>query len=224
MEFLFKTLKNNTATGALISKLGSFVVEDTFGISLLVASAYKEKKEAYTIVANNLYHAQKIYDYLSSFVGEENCLFFPVDEMLRVEAVSASKEMLAQRLFVMHELTKKSSKILITHVAGAVRYLPSESLFKEQSFTFEVGKSYSFKEIKEKLVAIGYEKVNKIDQSLQFAIRGDILDIYSVNEENPIRIEFFDDEVESIRYFDIATQRSLDTINEIIGSALSGEY
>ena len=215
MEFLFKTLKNNTATGALISKLGSFVVEDTFGISLLVASAYKEKKEAYTIVANNLYHAQKIYDYLSSFVGEENCLFFPVDEMLRVEAVSASKEMLAQRLFVMHELTKKSSKILITHVAGAVRYLPSESLFKEQSFTFEVGKSYSFKEIKEKLVAIGYEKVNKIDQSLQFAIRGDILDIYSVNEENPIRIEFFDDEVESIRYFDIATQRSLDTINEI---------
>ncbi len=216
MDFLFKVLKNNIAIGALLEKKGPFVVEDTLGISLLVAAAYKEKKEAYTLVTSNLYHAQKVYDYLSSFIGEDNCLFFPVDEMLRVEAVSASKEMLAQRLYVLHELTKKAPKILITHVAGVTRYLPDEKLFIEQSFTFKVGEKYSFEDIKRKLAVIGYEKVNKIDQSLQFAIRGDIVDIYSVNEENPLRIEFFDDEVESIRFFDISTQRSLRTVEEIV--------
>lgn len=215
MDFLFEKLKTNKAISALISKSGSFAVEDSFGVSLLVAASYKEKKEAYTIVANNLYHAQKIYDFVSSFIGEENCLFFPVDEVLRLDAVSASKEMLAQRLYVMHELCKKEAKVLVTHVAGVVRYLPKEELFIEKTISFKVGEVCSFKEIKEKLVAIGYEKVNKIDQSLQFAIRGDILDIYSVNEEQPVRIEFFDDEVESIRYFDIATQRSLEALSEI---------
>ena len=213
MKFLFETLKKNNATGALISKLGPFVVEDTFGLSLLVASAYNTKQEPYTIVASNLYQAQKIYEFLSSFVGEDNCLFFPVDEMLRVEAVSASKEMLAQRLYVMNELTKVHNKILITHVAGATRYLPSKQLFIDKSLILEVGKCYSFDEIRNKLIEIGYEKVNKVDQSLQFAIRGDILDIFSVNEEYPIRIEFFDEEVESIRYFDIASHRSMSTLN-----------
>ncbi len=215
MKFLFEKLKANKAKAALIAKSGSFAVEDSFGVALLVAAAFKEKQEAYTIVANNLYHAQKIYDFLSSFIGEENCLFFPVDEVLRLDAVSSSKEMLAQRLYVMHELCKKEKKILVTHVAGVIRYLPKEELFKEKTITFKVGEVCSFKEIKEKLVAIGYEKVNKIDQSLQFAVRGDILDIYSVNEEQPVRIEFFDDEIENIRYFDIATQRSLEALSEI---------
>lgn len=215
MKFLFEKLKANKAKAALIAKSGSFAVEDSFGVALLVAAAFKEKQEAYTIVANNLYHAQKIYDFLSSFIGEENCLFFPVDEVLRLDAVSASKEMLAQRLYVMHELCKKETKVLVTHVAGVIRYLPKEELFKEKTITFKVGDVFSFKEIKEKLIAIGYEKVNKIDQSLQFAVRGDILDIYSVNEEQPVRIEFFDDEIENIRYFDIATQRSLETLLEI---------
>ena len=62
------------------------------------------------------------------------------------------------------------------------------------------------------LIENGYQRVNKIDQTLQFALRGDILDIYSVNAINPIRIEFFGDEIESIRYFDISSQNSIEEI------------
>ena len=71
-----------------------------------------------------------------------------------------------------------------------------------------MGKSYDIKKIVEKLLNNGFSKVSKIDQTLQFALRGDILDIYPINSEFPYRIEFFDDEVESIRVLDIASQRS----------------
>lgn len=215
MKGLLDILKKNPAVEALLQKKGSFVVDETLGISLLVSAAYLERPEPYYLVAANLYHAQKIYDLISSFVGEEHCLFFPMDEMLRVEAVSASKEMLAQRLYVLHALEEKPCSILITHVAGAVRYLPSPKLFHDSYLHFAIGKTYDLGKIKEQLSKMGYQRTNKIDQSLQFAMRGDILDISSVNHDSPIRIEFFDNEIESIRYFDMATQRSNIEIEEV---------
>lgn len=215
MKALFQILEKSQAVGSLLSKKGFFAVDDTLGVSLLVATAYQHQKEGYNVVASNLYHAQKIYDLLSNFVGEENCLFFPVDEMLRVEAVSASKEMLAQRLYVMNELLKNPKKILITHVAAATRYVPKKELYEESCLHFQVGNQVSLEEIRLKLIHMGYEKVNKIDQSLQFAIRGDILDIFSVNMDLPLRIEFFDDEIESIRLFDIPTQCSKETRDSV---------
>lgn len=215
MKKFIDVLKENQAIEALLQKKGPFVVDDTLGISLLVSTAYLKHPEPYYIVAANLYHAQKIYDFISSFIGEEHCLFFPMDEMLRVEAVSASKEMLAQRLYVLHALEEKTGCILITHVAGAVRYLPSPELFHQSYLHFAIGDAYDLNEIKEQLTKMGYQRTNKIDQSLQFAMRGDILDISSVNQDSPIRIEFFDNEVESIRYFDMATQRSIAQIEQV---------
>ena len=87
--------------------------------------------------------------------------------------------------------------------------------FVNGSFTFEVGKTYKLNEIKERLVKAGYEKSNKIDQTLQFASRGDILDIYPVSHDRPIRIEFFGDEIESIHYFDIAKQLSTNELKKV---------
>ncbi len=214
MDFLFQLLKNNKIVEAFSNNESSFVVDEE-GSSILIASAYLKKKQAYTIVASNLYSAQKIYDSLSNYIGEENCLFFPVDEMLRVEAVSASKEMLAQRLFVMNEALNDNQKVIITHISSLTRFLPSPTLFKDYSLNFNKGGTYSLKEVELSLIKMGYHRVNKIDHSFQFAIRGDILDIYSVNSEKPIRIEFFDDEIESIRYFDIATQESIALIDKV---------
>ena len=145
MKALFQILEKSQAVGSLLSKKGFFAVDDTLGVSLLVATAYQHQKEGYNIVASNLYHAQKIYDLLSNFVGEENCLFFPVDEMLRVEAVSASKEMLAQRLYVMNELLKNPKKILISHVAAATRYVPKKELYEESCLHFQVGNHVSLR-------------------------------------------------------------------------------
>ena len=185
------------------------------GISLLTASAFKCRKEPYLLICPNLYKAQKVYSYLSSLLPENKILLFPNDELIRADSISESKEMAANRIYVLDEILNKRADVVICNVASLTRFLPSVDSFKSHILNFKVGKSYNLEDIKKTLARSGYERVNKIDQSLQFAIRGDILDIYSVNYDDPIRVEFFDDEIESIRFFDIATQTSKTKIDSV---------
>ncbi|MBO7573678.1 MAG: transcription-repair coupling factor [Bacilli bacterium] len=212
---LFEKLKTNSITPLLERKKGHFVVDDNNGISLLIASNYKANKGSYLIVASNLFKAQKIYSSLVSFLSKDDVLLFPSDELIRAETIAQSKEMSAHRLYVLDEILKRKNVIVIANLSSALRFLPSPALFKSSTFELKVGNHYHIADIKKKLVMDGYSLVNKIDQSLQFAIRGDVLDIFSVNNDYPVRIEFFDDEVESIRYFDIAKQTSIESLNKV---------
>ena len=138
------------------------------------------------------------------------------DELIRAENLSLSKEMAANRIYTLNEVINGNADIVITNLAAFTRYLPSKEVFLKSVLNFKVGDKIDLTETKKRLVKAGYSQVNKIDQSLQFASRGDILDIYSVNYDYPIRIELFDDEIESIRYFDIANQVSTDKLKEAI--------
>ena len=195
--------------------MGHFVVDDNNGIALLVASSYKNKKEPILLITSNLFKAQKLYSSLVTFLSKEDVYLFPSDELIRAETIAQSKEMAAHRLFVLNEILNNKAPIVIANIASACRYLPAPSLFKERTFDIKVGKRYRLDELRRQLVNNGYISVNKVDQSLQFAIRGDVLDIFSVNNDNPVRIEFFDDEVESIRYFDLAKQTSISQLQEV---------
>lgn len=198
-----------------MSKKGHFVVDDTIGISLLTALSYQQDKGQYLLITSNLYKAQRVYQCLVSILGNKNVLLFPTDELIRAQTLAQSKEMVAQRLFVLNEILKGRAKIVVANLASVMRYLPDPTIFSNKCLDFEQGKCYDFDDIKKQLVKNGYYRVNKIDQSMQFAIRGDILDIYSVNNDNPVRIEFFGDEIESIRYFDLASQVSIKEIDKI---------
>ena len=212
---LFEKLKTNNVTPLVQRKKGHFVVDDNNGIALLIASSYRINKGSYLLITSNLYKTQKIYSSLISFLSSDDVLLFPSDELIRAETIAQSKEMSAHRLYVLDEILKRKNVIVVANLASALRYLPSPSLFKEQTFTLKIGGRYNIQDIKKKLVNDGYSLVNKIDQSLQFAIRGDVLDIFSVNNDYPVRIEFFDDEIESIRYFDIAKQTSISQIESV---------
>ena len=212
---LFNKLKSNAAIPLLQTKKGHFVVDDNSGIALLIASAYRQKKEPYLLVTSNLFKAQKLYSNLVSFLSKDDVLLFPSDELIRAETIAQSKEMAAHRLFVLNEIINRHNLIIVTNLASATRYLPNPLLFKQRTFTLEKGQRYNINEIRKKLVDDGYSFVNKIDQSLQFAVRGDIVDIFSVNNDYPVRIEFFDDEIESIRYFDIAKQTSIQQVDKV---------
>ena len=192
-------------------------MDDTLGAGLLFASLFKKKKENYVMVANNLYAAEKIYNFLLNFLDEEDLVFFPSDELLRAENLSSGRELLAQRLYALGRLQEeKRKKILVVHPASLLRFLPSPERFKSDTLFLKKGEEHSLPQLKLKLVEMGYQGVNKVDHSLQFASRGDILDIYSVSYQDPIRIEFFGDEIDSIRTFDVATQHSKEEMEEMV--------
>ena len=212
---LFNKLTANKITPLVQRKKGHFVVDDNNGIALLIASNFIKYKGSYLIVTTNLFKAQKIYSSLVSFLSKDDVLLFPCDELIRAETIAQSKEMSAHRLYVLDEILRRKDVVVIANLASACRYLPSPELFKQRTFNLKKGEHYNLSDIRKQLVVNGYYNVNKIDQSLQFAIRGDVLDIYSVNNDYPVRVEFFDEEIESIRYFDIAKQTSIQELNEV---------
>lgn len=185
------------------------------GAALFSAYRFQKEHESFAVVANNLYSAQTIYETLLNFFGEETLAFFPADELLRAEVLSSSRELMSQRLYAMGQLRKKGPRILITHPAALLRFLPDPSYFDSHRLHLKVGGERDLEKIKKSLLEMGYRRVNKVDQSLQFAIRGDILDVFSVNFLSPVRIEFFGDEIESIKNFDIASQESNKQLEEI---------
>lgn len=212
---ILSVVEKTDAYTSLLLKKGAFVVDDVVGVSLLFGALFRKKKGRYLIIATNLYNAQKIANSVASFVGDENVLLFPSDDLLRLELLSKSKEFLAQRIFVLNELTKNENKIVVTHISSLISPLPQKEEFIDSIINLKIGDVIEPKLLKEKLTKAGYLNVNKIDQSLQFASRGDIIDIFSVNYDRPIRIEFFGDEIDSIHYFDIATQSSNDALENI---------
>lgn len=205
-------IENSKIATPLLEKRGNFCVDEFIGTSLLISSYFSKKHENCVVIAPNLYSAQKLCSSISNFIGEESVLLFPSDELLRSEALSSSKEFLSQRLFVMSQLLTDKHFIVVSHSSSVMRFLPAKNEFRSGIIELSIDQKIDLNSLKLILSKHGYIRVNKIDQSLQFASRGDILDIYSVNYDNPIRIEFFDDTIESIKFFDIATQESIEKV------------
>jgi len=211
---LLTRLNQANVTTPLREKRGSFVVDDTLGCSLLFASLFSQNPNNFAIVANNLYSAQRIYEFLLNFLNEDQVVFFPSDELLRAESLASGRELLSQRLYALGQLQSPKKKILVTHPAALLRYLPDPKRFAEETLHFKTGDHCDLTKLKARLVEMGYQGINKIEHSLEFASRGDILDVYSVSYLDPIRIEFFDDQIESIRTFDIQSQSSKSDLKE----------
>ncbi|MGY3766985.1 transcription-repair coupling factor [Vagococcus vulneris] len=178
--------------------------------SLLMAALGEQRKVL--VVAPNLYHATRLVDDLQHIVDEKYLHFFPVDEVTAVEMSFASPEARSECLNTLSFLTTNQPGIVVTSLAGFRRFLPSPELFRESTLIIEETGNLDLVRLPESLVLLGYERQQMIGKPGEFSIRGSIIDIYPLTSDYPIRIELFDDEVESLRYFDIETQRSLETI------------
>ena len=212
---LLDLIYNDDSINKLNNYEGRLVINNTLACSYLVSGVFLKKQKNILLVASSMYNAQILYEQIASLVGEDNCLLFPVDEIYHQTNYSYSKEMLSQRLYVMDKCLDNKKRILISHVDGVTRFLPNPELYKLNTLFLEKNKSYNLNNLVNSLINMGFTRVNKIDQSLQFALRGDILDIFPINLDKPIRIEFFDDEIESIRYFEIESQTSIEEIDNI---------
>ncbi len=212
---LLDLIYNDDSINKLNNREGRLVINNTLACSYLVSGVFLKKQKNILLVASSMYNAQILYEQIASLVGEDNCLLFPVDEIYHQTNYSYSKEMLSQRLYVLDKCLDNKKRILISHVEGVTRFLPNPELYKLNTLFLEKNKSYNLNNLVNSLINMGFTRVNKIDQSLQFALRGDILDIFPINLDKPIRIEFFDDEIESIRYFEIESQTSIEEIDNI---------
>lgn len=179
---------------------------NSFFLGLKLLQNNKDKNVL--ILTKNNYISNKLYNAFSLILPKEKVILMPSDELIRVEYISQSKEMLAQQVNSLNEIIKSKNSIAIASIQSCFRFYPTKKVFIDSIIKLKVGEEIDLDFLKHKITEIGYYRVNKIDQSLQFASRGDILDIYSLNYDDPIRIEFFDNVIESIRFFHVNDQSS----------------
>ncbi len=185
-----------------------------------IQSLYQILGETVVLVSHNLFQAQKLYEDLVEVHGDEDVFLYPVNDLTAAEMSIASPELMASRIEVLNHLAQGKKGIVVVPVAGIKRLLSPKALWAESQLSFEVGESKDIEQLTHHLLAMGYEREEMVSSPGDYSIRGGILDIYPLTEAHPLRIEFFDEEVDSLRFFDSDTQRSIEKLNEIkIGPA-----
>lgn len=214
MKNILKVLSDNPAVQSLSRKenhLGNLSLTEE---ALILACTYLKNKEPMLIVKNNEYNAQRLYERLNTLL-DENVFLFAVEDSMRVEAIASSPEKKAKQIEVMASLLEHKNAICVTHTGAYMRYLPDPKLFDTHTLRLVKDDEFGYENLKNYLFTAGYERVTRVDQPLCYGARGGIIDVYSMNYDAPVRIEFFDNIIDSIRFFDIATQRTIKEIDDI---------
>ena len=185
------------------------------GRTLFLASLQKEQHRQIVIVTQNVFHGNQLMEDLAGLVPEDSLHFFPVDEVVHAEMAFASPESRAERLATLSFLLSEKPGIIVVPLSGARKLLPSKKDFLSSFLSVEIGKDLNLTQLRTQLVEVGYEREQMVAAPGEFSIRGGIVDIYPLTEEYPVRIELFDTEVDSLRYFDAETQRSIRNIESI---------
>lgn len=181
--------------------------------SLYIYDSFIKYNKGILVVASELYEANLLFEYLSKYT--DKVLFFPMDDFLTSEAISVSPEFKAERIDTLNKLINDDKYIVVTNLMGYLRYLPLPSLWKDSNVNISVNCDYDRDSLLNKLYNMGYIRNVLVNETGNIGVRGYVIDIFPIMEENPVRIEFWGDTVTSIKYFDVDTQRSISEIDNI---------
>ena len=205
MDFLkeiFKYENGKTIVG-LTKELNVFFVLETF----------KKSNKNVIVLTSTLYEANKLYSALKNY--EDNTLLFPMDDFLTSVALAISPELKINRLETL-EAIKNKKNIIVTNLMGYLRFLPDKTKKDKLELKLEKNRTVNRDKMIEILDSFGYSRVSLVTSTGEFAVRGFVIDVFPVHCEHPIRIEFFGNEIDSIRLFDETTQLSNGELNNTI--------
>lgn len=205
-----KNQKNSLITGA---NAGAF--------SLLLKLFLAVVKHPIILVEASENKAQSLYHELTSVLAPNQAQLFSIDATLATQKAVQSPDEMINRLQALNSLINDQAAIVVTTAQGLQYKLSDAATFASFKKRFDFEGEYDLKEINDWLIKAGYKKEALVGRVGEFAIRGDILDIYPPDFEEPVRIEFFGDEIDTIKTFDLASQRSHKELSELeIGPAL----
>ncbi|MCJ7814085.1 MAG: hypothetical protein MUP34_01550, partial [Candidatus Atribacteria bacterium] len=215
-EEIIKMIKGKLVNKILLSGLKDSA--RSFFISALVSK--EEIKKSYLIITDSQENALKIYQDLDTFLNksqnkEENIFLFPSFDVLPYEDISSDPQIIQQRINILKHLSMngdgqdKKRIILITDIKALLPKLASPQKFKKTSWKLKVGNILKKEDFLKTILDQNYRSVEIVEEKGEFSSRGGIIDFFPVTSENPLRLELFGDQIESIRYFNMNTQRSI---------------
>ena len=205
MEQIWKCGKENRGileiTGCMESQKAHFMygLSGLFPCRLILAEDERRAKEIYEDY--RFYH--------------KNVYYYPAKDLLFFQADIHGNLLIRQRMQVVRALLEQEELTVVTSVDGCMDYLMPLEKIRQSLLHYSNESEMDLDELKSTLVKLGYERVGQVEMPGQFSVRGGIIDIYPLTEENPLRIELWGDEIDSIRSFDAQSQRSLENLEEI---------
>ena len=168
---------------------------------------------SHLILAEDEKRAKEIYEDYRFY--DKNIYYYPAKDLLFFEADIHGNLLIRQRMKVIRALLENEETTVVTSIDGCMDYLMPLADVRSRLLHYETGGIMDLQDLRRKLVALGYEMTGQVELPGQFSVRGGILDVYPLTEDNPVRIELWDDEIDSIRSFDSESQRSLENLSEI---------
>ncbi len=188
----------------------------------LILYIFSHDEKNVLLLTSNLNEANKLFFNLKNYYDE--VYIFPDDEYLTKKAIATSPDLLYMRMNLLNNIATDNKKIVICPINSYFKKLPALNTFKNLSIQFKINDNYDKNKILKKLEEIGYKKDAVVTNTGEYSSRGFILDVFPINEDHPIRIEFFDDQIEKIKYFDETTQLSIKELNSIVVKPIIDEY
>jgi transcription-repair coupling factor (superfamily II helicase) len=195
---------------ALTANTALSVHDTSDDVGLLALTDWREtQKKTVFAVAPNLYKAQILYDKLSVFHAEDTIAFYPQDEFITTEMLVASLEFRLERMRTIQKILSGQPVIVVTHLSGILKPQMPARRWEDAHVRLKRGQEKDLETLKQTLVLFGYQHTYTVEKIGEFSVRGGIVDVFPMGEQKPCRLDFFGDEVETIRHFDIETQRSV---------------
>lgn len=179
----------------------------------LILALKAKHNQSLLIVVRNEHDGRKLYDSLVN-INDINVSPFLLDEFMTANVLSASSELRFERLQTLKSLAKNQNQIIIANIGAVRRYLTPKTKLQGAEVLLTIDSIYDPSDLAKKAIQLGYKRVSTVVTVGEFSMRGGIFDIFPKEVENPLRIEFFDDEIETIRLFDIESQRSIEKIDQ----------
>ena len=219
MKYLIQELENTQKFKEYISDVKNKIspielsgLADVGKVQIISATSEVVKRPILIITYNEI-KAKKMLEDLKYFM--KNIDYFPRREIVAYDYEVESKDIPYERIEVLNKIKENKTDTVITTVEALMQKMISKELLYKYVIQFKIGDTYDLETIKQNLILLGYERNDLVENKGQFSIRGGIVDI-GLSEKQGIRIEFWGDEVDSIRYFNIASQRSTEMVQEVL--------
>jgi transcription-repair coupling factor (superfamily II helicase) len=181
----------------------------------VIASLFISMKKTMLVLVKNPTALHDFVSDLSCFLEQEEIASFPSWEMLPYEFISPSEIIERERVTTLYRLLSQTPCVVVATVESAMRIIPARNFLSDRVITLKPGDTFAFDDLSKILVSYGYLRETRIDAYGRFSIKGGIIDVYLPSTENPVRIDFFGDTIDSIREFDPESQVSLGPLDRI---------
>lgn len=231
MNPLIKTLASSSNYASLVkklskdenSKLSIVGLTDSSKAWMLYGITQNTNKSS-LVVCSNIFQVNKIIQDLKFYASDIEIVYLPARALQYYDIEAESKDIANQRMYAIEKILSGKRIIVVTTIDSLLVKMFPNARYKGEEFSISVSDNIDINKVIETLDKFGFERSETVEGKGQFAVRGGIIDLFCINNDYPYRIEFFGDEVDSIRTFDPITQRSIDTVKKIDMSQVSENY